>query len=121
AHVQSISLTDGNRITRGQVDDAVEDARQHARDALKPFGYYHPDIATNLLRAGPESWRLEMRIERGPPVRVTAAEIDVRGPGASLGQLQEWLATWPLKSGAVLDQQLWEQENAAALEAANPQ
>lgn len=119
AHVQAFDLTGSGRVMPGRLDEAVEDARQRARDALKPFGYYHPNVSTNLVRAGPEKWRLEIRIEPGPPVRVATAQVEVRGPGATLGQLQTWQAEWPLRPGAVLDQQSWEQEKEAALQAAN--
>lgn len=119
AHVESFRLTGGNRVVPGQFDDAIEDAVQRARDALKPYGYYHPGITTDLVRLGPESWQLRMRIEPGPPIRVATAEIEVHGPGRSLGLLQQWEAQWPLTPGAVLDQQAWEQEKEAALQAAN--
>lgn len=119
AHVEAFTLTGSGRVMPGQLDDAVQDAKRQARDALKPFGYYHPNISTNLVRAGPEKWRLEMRIEPGPPVRVATAEVEVRGPGATLGLLQEWQAGWPLRPGAVLDQRSWKQEKEEALQAAN--
>ena len=121
AHVQSFSLTGTGRVLPGGFDEAIEKATERAREALKPFGYYHPNITTDLVRRGPESWRLRMRIEPGPPVRVATAEIAVRGPGEALGSLQEWEASFPLRPGAVLDQQLWQQEKEAALDAANIQ
>lgn len=119
AHVESFSLTGTGRVMPGHFDDAIEDAKQRASDALKPYGYYHPNITTNLVQLGPESWQLRMRIEPGPPVRVTTAEIAVRGPGSGLGLLQEWKAKWPLTPGAVLDQQSWQRQKESALQAAN--
>jgi translocation and assembly module TamA len=119
AHVESFSLTGTGLVMPGQFEEAIEDAKQRARDALKPYGYYHPNITTNLVRLGPESWQLRMRIEPGPPVRVTTAQIDVRGPGSGLGLLQQWEAKWPLTPGAVLDQQSWQREKESALQAAN--
>ncbi|HET6629193.1 MAG TPA: BamA/TamA family outer membrane protein [Woeseiaceae bacterium] len=119
AHVESFSLTGTGRVMPGQFEEAIEEAKQRARAALKPYGYYHPNITTDLVRLGPESWRLRMRIEPGPPVRVATAEIDVRGPGSRLGLLQEWEASFPLTPGAVLDQQSWQREKEAALQAAN--
>lgn len=70
SHVEPFGITAGNRITRGQFEDTVEAAIERAREALKPFGYYHPSIATNLVEAGRGRWRLEMRITPGQPVRV---------------------------------------------------
>lgn len=119
SHVEAFSLTGSGRIMPGEFEETIDQATQRARDALKPYGYYHPNITTDLVQLGPESWRLAMRIERGPPVRVNTAKIEVRGPGSQLGLLQEWKTEWPLQPGTVLDQQAWKQEKEAALDAAN--
>lgn len=121
SHVEGFRLTGSGRIVPGEFEETVAEAKQRARDALKPYGYYHPNITTNLVQLGPESWRLDMRVEPGPPVRVSTADIEVRGPGSALGLLKQWEAEWPLQPGAVLDQEAWKQEKQAALDAANSQ
>lgn len=119
SHVEQFGITGNNRITPGQSEETVEAAVERAREALKPFGYYHPSITTNLVQAASERWRLTMRIDLGEPVRVRTAKIEVRGPGTRLGELQAWESGWPLGPGAVLNQQVWTRQKEAAIQAAN--
>jgi translocation and assembly module TamA len=119
SHVEGFGIAATNRIAVGQFDEAIEQAENRAREALKPYGYYDPNIATEIVPAGEASWRLEMRVNPGPPVRVRTAKVEVRGAGSDLRTLREWKAEWPLKPGAVLNQDSWKKEKDAALEAAN--
>ncbi|HZD53459.1 MAG TPA: BamA/TamA family outer membrane protein [Woeseiaceae bacterium] len=119
SHLEQFGITGSGHITPGRTEKAVEAARARAREALEPFGYYHANIATNLVRVKRGRWRLEMRIDRGPPVRVRTAQIEVQGPGSGLGALAQWKADWPLGPGSVLNQQVWDQQKEAAIEAAN--
>lgn len=118
SHVRNFGLGGSARITPGQLEQTVTDATMRARDALKPYGYYHPEIQTNIVEAGDQRWRLNMRIDPGPPVRVRNVNIDIRGPGSGLGELKEWRSDWPLTSGTVLDQTKWQQQKQQALEIA---
>lgn len=115
-HVEEFSLTGSARVSTMQFDEIVTDAEARAREALKPYGYYQPSFDTELVRNGREDWRVEMRINRGPPVRVAAADIVVRGPGSDLGTLAEWQLDWPLAEGKILNQVRWEEQKDAALD-----
>lgn len=120
SHVEQFGL--GTRhVIPGQFEDRIDDAKERARAALKPFGYYHPTITAKIVEAGKNRWRLEMRIAPGPPVRVKTARIDVRGPGSGIGELMAWQSGWPLGPGAVLNQQVWERQKEAALDVAHSQ
>lgn len=121
SHVEEFGITGSARVAAGQFDEAVADAKLRAREALKPYGYYHPDIATNLVPAGKDRWRLNLRINRGPPVRVQSANIELRGPGAALGDLRKWKAEWPLVPGAVLNQTVWNEKKEEAIDVARSQ
>ena len=63
-------------------------------------------------------WRVELRIRRGPPIRVRSARVDVQGPGTSFGGLEQWKAGWPLVPGEVLDQSVWTRKKREALDLA---
>lgn len=119
AHLEQFGILGSGRVAPGQFDRAIEQATSRAREALKPFGYYHPTVVADIVEAGRDRWRMNIRIEPGPPVRVRTAQVDVRGDGRELGALQAWKAGWPLGPGAVLNQKVWAEQKDAALDAAN--
>ena len=86
------------------------DARDEAREALRPFGYYRPriEVRLNEPETGNDPWRATLRIEPGTPVRIHAADIRLAGDGADDPELLEWRAEWPLPEGAVLRHEQWE-------------
>jgi translocation and assembly module TamA len=53
-----------------------------ARKALEPFGFYDPDIETQL-EFGEDCWRAELTITPGEPVRYRHVDIRVGGAAAS--------------------------------------
>jgi translocation and assembly module TamA len=116
SHVEQFSLTGSARISARRFSQISENAERRAREALKPFGYYHPEIVSSLTQTGPEDWRLRLRVQTGSPILISEARIDIRGAGKDDGGLREWRRDWPLGSGRVLDQRKWEQEKRAALE-----
>jgi translocation and assembly module TamA len=52
------------------------------RRALKPYGYYQPEVTTTLERR-PDGWRVRIVILPGEPVRVRELQIGIEGPGAA--------------------------------------
>jgi len=79
-------------------------AREEARTALEPFGYYSPEIAVRLIepQSGDAPWRARIEIEPGDPVRVAAVDLSVGEAARDLEAFSEWRADWPLKPGDVL-------------------
>jgi translocation and assembly module TamA len=119
--VEGFRLPGRAHLSTRQFDDLILEAEERAREAIKPYGYYQPEIVSELVRVGDERWRLTMRIKRGPPVRVVNAEISVVGDGAAHGELVEWQADWPLGRGKILNQITWQQQKNAVLELAQAQ
>ena len=85
---------------------------------MRPFGFYHPTITSRLEAAGERKWLLELNIDPGPPVIVTQYSIEIQGDGAGLESLQRWKAAWPLTTGKILNQPLWDERKQAALDLA---
>jgi translocation and assembly module TamA len=121
SHVQDFGLTGRTRVTAGQLEGLAEDSRARAREALKPFGYYRPNISASVVSAGRGKWRINLRIERGPPVRVGRATVEVRGDGATQRDLREWHENWPLGPGTILNQAVWDEQKHSALSMATAQ
>ena len=114
-HVEDFGIAGRTRVSAGQFDEISEEARKRAREALKPFGYYHPNVSTSIVTAGSERWRMNIRIDAGPPVRVKEATVELRGDGASQEDLLNWRKNWPLGAGAILNQSVWDQQKSDAL------
>lgn len=118
ASVERSILAGQNRISPLQFEDATRDAESRAREGLKPYGFYHPEIVTNLVHVGDERWRLDMRIKRGPPVHIAEIDLRLQGDGADSSALQQWRGEWPLVRGKIMNQAVWEEQKDKALETA---
>lgn len=115
SHVEDFGFTGRPRVTAGQVEELAENSRERATAALKPFGYYRPNISASVVSAGRERWRINLRIEPGPPIRVARATVEVRGDGARQEELREWRESWPLGPGTILNQAVWDEQKRNAL------
>ncbi len=119
SHIDTVQFGPRARFRPRDEDKVVARAVAGARAALRPFGFYSPDIAVTVVRQQQDSAIVELTIDRGPPVRVAGVDTRVVGPGAEETRFRTWLRNWPLAEGAVLDQTIWETRKQRALEIAN--
>jgi translocation and assembly module TamA len=61
---------------------------------------------------------LRLAIDPGPPLTVSDAQVELTGAGSGLPELQEWQSDWPLTTGRVVDQTIWETQKQRALDLA---
>jgi translocation and assembly module TamA len=115
SHVEDFGFRGSAGVTAGQVEELAENSVERAKAALKPFGFYHPNISTRFVSAGRDRWRINLRIEPGPPLRVGQATVEVRGDGALQEELREWRENWPLGPGTILNQAVWDEQKQNAL------
>ena len=106
------------QIRAREYERVLDDAMREARAALRPYGYYSPEISSRVRRSASGEPVFELSIEPGPPIRVTDVEFRVEGPGAKTRQLREWQAQWPLRSGSILDQAVWEEQKQRGIDLA---
>ena len=106
AHLGDVRIDPRRRMSERGADRILATSRQRIRDALKPYGYYAPEIDAELRPAG-DDFVLALRVERGPPVRVAESEVSLRGSGASDPELVAWRRAMPLRGGMRLDQPAW--------------
>ena len=111
----AIRPTGAVRLSRRRLASLVERTKAEADAALRPFGYYRPVTTAELVETGDRVWRIDVRIDPGPPLLVSSSRIEVVGPGADLPELQSWLSAWPLGTGRQLDQGVWEAQKQDAL------
>lgn len=106
------------QIRAREFDRVLQDAIREAREALRPYGYYSPTISGRVRRVTGGSPVFELVIDPGPPVRITEAIFLVEGPGANSRQIREWQAQWPLRTGSILDQSVWEEQKQRGIDIA---
>ncbi len=95
----------------------VQRAPAEASAALRPFGYYEPKVATELVQEG-EGWRAVITIEPGSPVILVAQEVDITGPGRDERFMQRVLEQARLRTGERLSHPAYDQLKGALLRAA---
>ena len=67
-------------LTEGRIRRYHNRAPREIREALQPYGYYQPLITSSLENSG-ESWVARYDIDPGPPVIVTAVDVQISGEG----------------------------------------
>jgi translocation and assembly module TamA len=73
-------------------------AEEEARDALRAFGYYRPEITLDLRRVA-GCWRLDVHVTPGERVRVRRVDVTLTGAAAEDPAFEALLADAPLKVG----------------------
>lgn len=71
------------------------------RRALRPFGYYRPEIESRLS-GGPGDWVARYQIEPGERVRLSEVRIDLNGAAADDPAFAQAVREAPLNEGAPL-------------------
>ncbi len=95
----------------GRAPDAI-------RAALRPFGYYEPDIEASLEEPDDGCWRAVFLIDPGEPVLVTGRELAVRGPGADLPVFTRLIEESAIEIGGRLQHDAYESLKSRLLVAA---
>jgi translocation and assembly module TamA len=86
---------------------------EKVRQALKPFGYYNPQIRVSLEAIQEGLFRLRVYVEPGDPVRVSSAKIELRGSGSQEQKLKGLVEAFSLKEGDILRQDKYEDAKGA--------
>ncbi|KAA0875413.1 outer membrane protein assembly factor [Nitrincola tapanii] len=102
------SLEDQDVRSESRLRYLHRQAEGEIRQALEPFGYYTPQIETELQRLDSGDWQARYRIDPGVPTRVSRVEIQLLGEAADDSAFQSLLATRPLRRGAILSHQDYE-------------
>ncbi|MCC7463478.1 MAG: BamA/TamA family outer membrane protein [Gammaproteobacteria bacterium] len=111
---------DRERIEPDAVKRLFRRVDAEVRSALRPFGYYEPQIAATLTpEERTRNWRVLIRIDTGPPVLVTTVDVVVHGPGAEDPVFSRLVATPGMRSGERLEHAAYEQLKGNLLRAAS--
>lgn len=118
SHIDVIQLGRGARASNRDLEKLLDKALAESRVALRPYGYYQPEITGRFYRTDERNPVLELTIRPGAPIRIDRVEVAVEGAGANRRALTQWRDDWPLKVGSRLDQVLWKQHKQLGLETA---
>ena len=94
-------------LTDTQVRRLADRAVDEAADALRPFGYYDPQVRSRTVRDD-ATWIVRLRIKPGEPVLLGDVAIEVTGAGSDDGNLAQVIDASTVRSGARLDHPAWE-------------
>jgi translocation and assembly module TamA len=110
SHVSAFSFRRQSDISSAEYDDILADAVRKTKVALRPYGYYHPAVTGQVQRKANGDIVVQLTIEPGLPVLVDQVDIAIAGEGADAALVRQWRQGWPLVSGKVLDQTVWEDQ-----------
>ena len=100
-YVQRMDLTDPQ--VRRLADRAVDEAA----DAMRPFGYYDPQVRSRTTRDD-DTWIVRMRIKPGEPVHLREVQVDIVGAGRDDGDIRAVVDGNPLRPGTRLEHSTYE-------------
>ena len=119
AHLETFKFGRQARLAESDFPKIIADAERRAREGLRPFGYYAPEVTGRIERVDSKTLLMTLQIEAGSPIRVADVRLNIVGAGRDIADLSEWRSKWPLRIGAVLDQAKWERGKSRALDLAH--
>jgi len=96
-----------NDLTDDQVRRLADRAVDEAADALRPFGYYDPQVRSRTSRDG-ATWIVRLRIKPGEPVLMREADVSVIGQGSKDPEIGAVMTQNALRPGTRLDHAVYE-------------
>ena len=98
----------GSELNADTVERLHNRVEREVDAALKPFGYYEPQVQSTVTQQDNGEWRVLIDITPGQPVIVDHIDVRVDGPGESDPLFRRILRHLPLKSGDVLNHKAYE-------------
>jgi translocation and assembly module TamA len=95
----------------------VQRAPGEAATALKPFGFYEPEVETEYREAN-GGWQVKVTIKPGPPIVLVDQQVSITGPGRDEPFIRDALARSPLRTGERLSHPAYDQLKGDLLRAA---
>ncbi len=98
AYLTLSRYTQRDDLTDSQVRRLADRAVDEAADALRPFGYYAPQVRSRTSRDEP-NWVVRLKIKPGEPVVYDEVDVQLLGPGAQEPLLLSVLASSTVQPG----------------------
>lgn len=114
-HVSAYRIGSSAKLNNRLRRKLVADAKTAGKAAMRPYGYFHPQVTAEIAAAGEGEWLLHVDVKAGVPVRVQKLQLELQGPGSKLSALRTWYTDFPLAEGRVLNQYAWDNAKQAAI------
>jgi translocation and assembly module TamA len=105
-------------LTADSVDRLQSRIGREVRSALRPFGYFQPEVHSSVTPSAPGNWQVTIAIDPGTPVILRSVSVQVLGPGARAKRFQRITADLPLHVGERLDEAAYEAVKNSLLQTA---
>jgi translocation and assembly module TamA len=110
---------DRDDLDAAMFERLVERADQEVAGALRPFGFYEPTVEVEVLKSSGADKRVQIRIQPGTPVLMSAVTVKVSGDGAQLPVFQKIAAADSLRPGQRLSHAAYDAIKGDLLRAAS--
>ena len=94
----------------------VQRAPAEARDALRPYGHYEPDVTAGMTERDGR-WYAVVKIDPGPPVMLVGQSVEVTGPGREEPFIRRALERFALRTNVQLSHPAYDQLKGELLRA----
>jgi translocation and assembly module TamA len=98
ATLDIVRHADREDLSEGAIRRLHARGRRQIRDAMRPFGYYHPRIEHSFEQRNGR-WVSSFRIDPGDPVVVVEVDVRILGEGADEPRFRELLADRQVQEG----------------------
>lgn len=99
----SLSLAQQNdgKLTEERIRRLHAQAPEEIGVALQPFGYYKPQVRSELRQEGKE-WIAHYEVDAGPAIKIASVDLRITGAGADDPRFRGIAADFPVRQGETL-------------------
>ena len=98
-HVTAFRIGSSARLNARLRRKLTEDAIKAAGAAMRPFGYFNPEVEVDIAPVEGGTWLISVAVSTGPPVIVQDLQLELTGPGRDLATLESWYTGFPIAKG----------------------
>lgn len=89
------------KLTPERIRRLHAQAPEEIGEALQPFGYYKPQVRSELRQEGKE-WVAHYDVDAGPPIKIASVDLRITGAGADDPRFRDLQSHFPVRPGDVL-------------------
>ncbi|MGI9219806.1 MAG: autotransporter assembly complex protein TamA [Woeseiaceae bacterium] len=118
-HLAALRFGKQTRPTEKDFDRILAESLVDAREAVRPYGFYSPEIEGRMRQGSEGQPILEINVQRGPAIIIESVRLEIVGGGTRSEALDRWQRNWPLLEGKRLNQVVWKEQKQQAIEISN--